>query len=103
MNVSDIRFGWIPYNQFSNIIEIGKSGFATVYSAIWRDGSLYYDNAQNCNVCRNAKPSLNGSNRVRESEGWILQFPSIKSVSTYFSPLGLHVKKIKKSTVYGNI
>ena len=39
----DIVFEWIPYNQFSDIKEIGKGGFATVYSAIWKDGQLYYD------------------------------------------------------------
>ena len=38
----DIVFEWIPYNQFSNIKEIGKGGFATVYSAIWKDGPLKY-------------------------------------------------------------
>jgi serine/threonine protein kinase len=31
---------WIPYNQFNYIKEIGKGGFATVYSAIWMDGPL---------------------------------------------------------------
>ena len=34
------KFEWIPYNQFGNIKEIGKGGFATVYSAIWKDGPL---------------------------------------------------------------
>ncbi|EXX65131.1 Ste20p [Rhizophagus irregularis DAOM 197198w] len=34
---------WIPYNQFNYIKEIGKGGFATVYSAIWMDGPLRYD------------------------------------------------------------
>ncbi|RIA85657.1 kinase-like domain-containing protein [Glomus cerebriforme] len=29
----DIAFEWIPYSQFSEIIEIGKGGFSTVYSA----------------------------------------------------------------------
>ena len=40
----DIVFEWIPYNQFSDIKEIGRSGFATVYSAIWKNSpytSLY--------------------------------------------------------------
>src|SRR4051812_16326644 len=37
---SDIVFEWIPYNQFSDIKEIGRGGFATVYSAIWKDGRL---------------------------------------------------------------
>src|SRR5256714_303525 len=36
-------FEWIPYNQFSDIKEIGRGGFATVYSAIWKDGRLNYD------------------------------------------------------------
>src|SRR5438034_737980 len=41
----DILFEWIPYNQFSNIEEIGRGGFATVYSATWNDGPLsYYKN-----------------------------------------------------------
>jgi serine/threonine protein kinase len=36
---------WIPYNQFDNIKEIGKGGFATVYSAIWKNGPLdFYKN-----------------------------------------------------------
>src|SRR3954462_14067430 len=39
----DIVFKWIPYNQFSDIKEIGRGGFATVYSAIWKDGPLEYD------------------------------------------------------------
>src|SRR5215211_5649856 len=37
---NDILFEWIPYNQFNNIKEIGKGGFATIYSAIWKDGLL---------------------------------------------------------------
>ena len=40
---SDIIFEWIPYDQFINIKEIGKGGFAIVYSAIWKDGPLHCD------------------------------------------------------------
>ena len=40
---NDIVFEWIPYNQFDNIEEINKGDFATVYSAIWKDGPLVYD------------------------------------------------------------
>src|SRR4051794_13662787 len=40
---NDIVFEWIPYDQFSYIKEIGRGGFATVYSAIWKDGPLEYD------------------------------------------------------------
>jgi hypothetical protein len=31
---------WILYNQFDEIKETGKNDFATIYSAIWKDGSL---------------------------------------------------------------
>src|SRR4051794_35956412 len=39
---NDIVFEWILYDQFSDIKEIGRGGFATVYSAIWKDGRLIY-------------------------------------------------------------
>ncbi|POG62134.1 kinase-like domain-containing protein [Rhizophagus irregularis DAOM 181602=DAOM 197198] len=39
----NIVFEWIPYDQFNYIKEIGKGGFAVVYSAIWKDGPLKYD------------------------------------------------------------
>jgi D-alanyl-lipoteichoic acid acyltransferase DltB (MBOAT superfamily) len=35
-----IFFEWIPYFQFDEVKEIGKGGFSTVYSAIWKDGPL---------------------------------------------------------------
>ena len=41
---SDILFEWIPYNQFDSIVKTGEGDFATVYSAIWKNGPLYYDN-----------------------------------------------------------
>ena len=42
-NPRDIVFEWIPYDQFSDIKEIGRGGFATVYSAIWKDGLLEWN------------------------------------------------------------
>ena len=39
----DIIFEWIPYNQLRDIKEAGKGGFATVYSATWKDGPLFYN------------------------------------------------------------
>src|ERR1044071_6789970 len=43
INSEDIIFEWIPYNQLDNIEEINKGDFATVYSAIWKDGPLCFD------------------------------------------------------------
>ena len=36
------EFEWIPYNKLNHIKEIGKDGSDTVYSAVWKDGPLYY-------------------------------------------------------------
>ena len=40
---NDVIVEWIPYNQFNDIKEISKSDSATLYSAIWINGSLYCD------------------------------------------------------------
>ncbi|CAB5379074.1 unnamed protein product [Rhizophagus irregularis] len=40
---SNIMFEWIPYNQFYDIKKIGKGGFSTIYSAIWKNGLLIYN------------------------------------------------------------
>ena len=44
---NDIIFEWIPYNQFDNIEEISKGDYATIYSATWKDGPLYYNRHDN--------------------------------------------------------
>ena len=49
-NCNDIIFEWIPYNQFENIKEIGKGGFSTIFSAIWRNSLLIYDGKKLINV-----------------------------------------------------
>ncbi|EXX77630.1 hypothetical protein RirG_022090 [Rhizophagus irregularis DAOM 197198w] len=45
-NNLDIVFEWIPYSQFNEINETGKNGFMTVYSAIWKNGPLYYQHGR---------------------------------------------------------
>jgi hypothetical protein len=40
---NDGIFEWIPYDQFNNIKEISKDDSATIYSAIWINGPLEYD------------------------------------------------------------
>ncbi|CAB5382523.1 unnamed protein product [Rhizophagus irregularis] len=42
-NPCTIVFEWIPYDQFSNINEIGKDDTFAVYSATWKDGPLHYE------------------------------------------------------------
>jgi hypothetical protein len=42
MLINNKIFEWIPYNQFIEIKETGKNNSITVYSAIWKDGPLYY-------------------------------------------------------------
>jgi hypothetical protein len=39
----DLVFEWIPYNQFSDIKEIGKDDSFTICSAIWKDGMFRFD------------------------------------------------------------
>ena len=53
----DVIFEWIPYNQFSNIKEIGGGDFA---SAIWKNGPLSYDedNAKHINKSPDEKVTL---------------------------------------------
>ena len=38
----DLLFEWIPYNKLNSIKKIGKDGSDIIYSAIWKDGPLYY-------------------------------------------------------------
>ena len=42
-NKNDIVFEWIPYNQFDNIEKINKGDYATIYSAVWKNGPLNYN------------------------------------------------------------
>ncbi|GES83193.1 kinase-like domain-containing protein [Rhizophagus clarus] len=42
MKANKLVFEWIPYSQLNEIKETGKNSFMTVYSAIWKDGPLYF-------------------------------------------------------------
>jgi hypothetical protein len=44
----DVIFEWIPYNQFNEINKINKNDLITVYSAIWKDGPLQYNQHNEC-------------------------------------------------------
>ena len=67
-NYDNIVLEWIPYNQFNEIMETGKNGHITVYSAIWKDGPLYW-NIQNKEYTRdpNKKVALKYLHNSQES------------------------------------
>jgi hypothetical protein len=52
-----IVFEWIPYNQFNDIKEIVDK-HAKVYSAVWKDGPLYYDNIMEWTKRRNVNKNV---------------------------------------------
>jgi hypothetical protein len=47
INKNNVVFEWIPYNQFNKIEKTGNNYLITVYSAIWKDGPLYYNSKHN--------------------------------------------------------
>ncbi|GBB97009.1 hypothetical protein RclHR1_00290007 [Rhizophagus clarus] len=60
-----ILFEWIPYNQFKSVKEIGKGGFAIVYSAIWKDGPICYNQNERKNLNKLvALKSLSNSHNI---------------------------------------
>jgi hypothetical protein len=40
---NSLAFEWIPYNQFNNIKEISKDDSSILYSTVWKDGPLNYN------------------------------------------------------------
>jgi hypothetical protein len=44
---NDLIFEWIQYDQFSFIKEISRDDYITIYSATWKNHSLYYDEDKN--------------------------------------------------------
>ncbi|GES83252.1 kinase-like domain-containing protein [Rhizophagus clarus] len=64
---SDVVFEWIQYCQFNEIKEIGKGGFSTVYSAIWKNGPLHwYENKRSPNKKVALKRINNSQNLINE-------------------------------------
>ncbi|GBC01498.1 hypothetical protein RclHR1_04200016 [Rhizophagus clarus] len=70
---SDIVFEWIPYDHFIGVKKIGEGGFATVYSAIWKDGPLKYNMYKkkyervHLEMKKFALKALNGSHNITDS------------------------------------
>ena len=62
-----ILFEWIPYSQFENIIKMDTGGFSIVYSAIWKDGPIYYNQNKRKNLNKLvALKSLNNSQNISD-------------------------------------
>ncbi|CAB5388837.1 unnamed protein product [Rhizophagus irregularis] len=81
---NDIIIEWIPYNQFNDIKEIGKGGFATVNLAIWIDGPLKYNKEKReWDRIPNQKVALK---RLHNSQNITRNFLSeVKAYSTSYS------------------
>ncbi|PKY32978.1 hypothetical protein RhiirB3_451553 [Rhizophagus irregularis] len=62
---------WISYDQFDDIKELGKDGFSTIYSAIWKDGPLQYDENE-CEYSR--KQSIKVNLKLYNSQNIINEF-----------------------------
>ncbi|GBC07874.1 hypothetical protein RclHR1_07750001, partial [Rhizophagus clarus] len=77
---SDIVFEWIPFSQFYEITKIGKGGFATIYSAIWKDGPIYWDFKKNLTRDLNKKVALKCLNNTQNLTNELLN--EIKAYST---------------------
>ncbi|UZO16947.1 uncharacterized protein OCT59_008313 [Rhizophagus irregularis] len=75
---------WIPYNQFNEIKETGKNGLITVYSAIWKDGPLFY-NKQYENYTRdsNKEVALKFLHNSQESIDSLINEAKKYSTKTY--------------------
>ncbi|GES93484.1 kinase-like domain-containing protein [Rhizophagus clarus] len=97
---SDIVFEWIQYDQLSDIQEISKNDFEMMYSAIWKDGPLFYNdrrwtrksdkavtlkylyNSQNIikflnKIKFNKHPNLYGISQNSKTGDYIMVFPNI--------------------------
>jgi hypothetical protein len=44
INTKDIIFEWINYDQFNDIEKLNENDSFKIYSAIWKDGPLYWNN-----------------------------------------------------------
>ena len=67
-NYNNMVLEWIPYNQFNKIKETGKNGLISVYSAIWKDGPLCYNEEyEHYNRDSNKEVALKCLNNSQES------------------------------------
>ncbi|CAB5385228.1 unnamed protein product [Rhizophagus irregularis] len=92
-NNLDIVFEWIPYSQFNEINETGKNGLMTVYSAIWKNGPLYYQHGR---YKRDLEVILkylhNSQNPVESIINEVKRHLTIKSPHNFFEIYGISQK-----------
>ncbi|GBC28073.2 kinase-like domain-containing protein [Rhizophagus irregularis DAOM 181602=DAOM 197198] len=92
-NNLDIVFEWIPYSQFNEINETGKNGLMTVYSAIWKNGPLYYQHGR---YKRDLEVILkylhNSQNPVESIINEVKRHLTIKSSHNFFEIYGISQK-----------
>ncbi|CAB4412388.1 unnamed protein product [Rhizophagus irregularis] len=90
----DIVFESVPYNQFDNIKEIGQGGFAKVYSAIWKNGPLYYNSSNEYIRIQNKKVALKCLHNSQNISNKFLNEVKAYSIKKYDNYAGNNVLKI---------
>ncbi|EXX75111.1 Mkk2p [Rhizophagus irregularis DAOM 197198w] len=103
-NPFDIIFEWISYDQFNDIKEIDKGGFATVYSAMWKYGPLYYNNNEKKYIRNNDKKVAlkclyNSQNITNEFLNEIKEYSIDKHGSNILKIYGLSQNPITKEYI----
>ncbi|UZO16555.1 uncharacterized protein OCT59_007940 [Rhizophagus irregularis] len=103
-NPFNIIFEWISYDQFNDIKEIDKGGFATVYSAMWKYGPLYYNNNEKKYIRNNDKKVAlkclyNSQNITNEFLNEIKEYSIDKHGSNILKIYGLSQNPITKEYI----
>ncbi|PKY22220.1 kinase-like protein [Rhizophagus irregularis] len=90
----DIVFEWIPYSQFNEIKKIGKGGFATIYSAIWKDGPTLCSKSQDSKYKRDSNKKV-ALKCLDNSQNYINELLNeIKAYSTKASHYNSRILKV---------
>ncbi|EXX56655.1 Frk1p [Rhizophagus irregularis DAOM 197198w] len=90
----DIVFESVPYSQFDNIKEVGQGGFAKVYSAIWKNGPLYYNSSNEYIRIQNKKVALKCLHNSQNISNKFLNEVKAYSIKKYDDYAGNNVLKI---------
>ncbi|RIB13924.1 kinase-like domain-containing protein [Gigaspora rosea] len=89
---------WIPFNKLSDVKEIGKGGFGSVYSATWLDGirkvEYFKVDDDNYSYKRSREPNsivaLKTLANSKENNDFLKEFKSLMECKLNFSKLAIY-------------